>query len=128
MTLIQFTAGAGLLGLIAYLAVSVTRGADTRIPWQWPATASAVFLAYSLYTVTNEGLFGFWTEHTQSLWGLQVWTDLLLAFAIGWTFLAERGRAQGMALLPWAVFLLTTGCIGLLAMMARLFWLEQRAT
>ena len=127
MTLIQLTAAAGVLGLVAYLALSVTRAADMRLTWHWPALGSAIFLAYSLYTVTNDGLFGFWTEHTESLWGLQVWTDLLLAFAIGWTFLAGRARAQGMTLLPWALFLLTTGCIGLLAMMARVLWLEQRA-
>ena len=126
MTLIHFAAGAAVLGLVAYLALSVARGGVLRISWVWPAVASAAFLIYSLYTVVTDGLFGFWVEHTDSLWGLQVWFDLLLAFGIAWTFIAPEARRLGMALLPWAIVLICTGCIGILAMMARVLWLREK--
>ena len=126
MTLIQTTAGAGAIGLVAYLVLSVARGGVLQVSWLWPALASAAFLVYSLFTIATEGLFGFWFEHTESLWGLQVWTDLLLAFGIAWTFMAPEARRLGMALSPWAIFLLCSGCIGILAMMARILWLRER--
>ena len=126
MTLIQTAAAASALGLVAYLALSVSRGGALRITWVWPALASFAFLVYSLYTVATDGLFGFWTVQTTSLWGLQVWIDLVLAFGIAWTFMAPEARRLGMALWPWAALLLCTGCIGILAMMARILWLREQ--
>ena len=36
-----------------------------------------------------------------------------------------RARAQGMSIALWILFVATTASIGLLAMVARLFWLEK---
>ncbi len=60
--------------------------------------------------------------------GGQVWWDLLIAITIGLFLIAPRARAQGMNLPLWTVFVVATASIGLLAMAARLFWLEQAAT
>jgi hypothetical protein len=41
--------------------------------------------------------------------------------------IAPRARAQGMNLILWTAFVVATASIGLLAMCARLFWLERSA-
>jgi hypothetical protein len=112
------------LALAGYLFAS-TRSARTP-GWIVPAVLSALFLAFSALAIGQEGPTGFWPVHTANLWGNQVWFDLLLAVAIGWTLILPRARSAGMALLPWAVLILVTGCIGFLAMLARLFWLERK--
>lgn len=111
-------------GLVAYLVFSLL--SPGRRNWRLPAGLAVVFLAFSAMAVWREGPTGFWPVHTASLWGNQVWFDLLLAVGIGWTLILPRARAAGMALLPWAVLVLATGSIGFLAMLARLFWLERR--
>jgi hypothetical protein len=112
-------------GLIAYLVLSLrSRGNGT---WLVVAGLAVAFLAFTALTVWHEGPTGFWPVHTANLWGNQVWFDLLLAIGIGWTLILPRARAAGMAPAPWAVLVLATGCIGLLAMLARLLWLERRA-
>ena len=64
-------------------------------------------------------------NHTANLWGVQVWWDLLFSLSVAFFFVLPRARAQGMNLPFWTVFILATASIGLLAMVARLFWLEQ---
>jgi hypothetical protein len=106
----------------AYLAL--VEGVRGR--WIVPAAASVLFAVFSFYTFAIEGPTGFWTEHTRNLWGVQIWIDLLLAVAIGFFFLAREARALDMRLLPWLAFVLTTGCIGLCAMLARVLYLRDR--
>lgn len=112
-------------GLIAYLVFSLrSRGGGN---WVVPAGLAAAFLAFSAVAVWREGATGFWPVHTANLWGNQVWFDLLIAVGIGWTLILPRARAAGMVPAPWAALILATGCIGFLAMLARLLWLERRA-
>jgi hypothetical protein len=112
--------------IITYLALKI-RG-RIALSWHVPALASTVFLAWTLYAVLAEGLFGFWRVATASLWGTQFWIDLLLAFAVGVLLMAPRARTAGMHLPLWLIAIVTTGSIGLLAMLARLLWLEARRT
>ena len=69
-----------------------------------------------------------WTNHTTNLWGVQVWWDLLFATGTALFFIVPRARAAGMNIVPWVIFTALTASIGLLAMVARLFWLEKRTT
>lgn len=87
---------------------------------------SAAFGAYTALTLAREGVMTVIVNHTFNLWGVQVWWDLLSAVTITMVLIAPRAKAAGMNLLPWALFVLGTASIGLFAMAARLFWLEQR--
>lgn len=100
----------------------------TKSPsWVPVAALSAVFLIFSVYTIASEGLLGFWDDHTRNFWGNQVWFDLLLAASVAWTVLAPRARAAGMKLPVWFLVVASGGSIGLLAMVARLLYLESRS-
>jgi hypothetical protein len=113
------------LAVVAFLIVIVTSLSTTIRPdWRIPAVLSVVFVAFSSWTIAQEGLLGFWGEHTDSLWGNQVWFDLLLAAGIAWTALLPRARAAGLNMWFWGVALIATGSIGLLAMLARILWRE----
>lgn len=91
------------------------------------AALSAGFATYSGITIWSEGLLPVWENHTSNMWGVQVWWDLLFALGIGLFLIAPRARAQGMNLPLWALFVVATASIGLLAMCARLFWLERES-
>lgn len=93
-----------------------------------PAIAAALsggFAAYSGVTIWAEGLLPVLINHTSNLWGVQVWWDLLFSLTIALFLIAPRARAQGMNLPLWTLFIVATASIGLLAMCARLFWLER---
>lgn len=70
----------------------------------------------------------FWANHSTTYAGNQVWFDLLLAVAIAFYLMAPRARAVGMRLWPWALAVVATASVALLPMLARLLWLERRAT
>lgn len=96
-----------------------------------PALAAALsggFAAYSAVTIWAEGLMPVLVNHTSNLWGVQVWWDLLISLTIALFLIAPRARAAGMSLPLWGLFIIATASIGLLAMCARLFWLEHQAT
>ena len=61
------------------------------------------------------------------MWGNQIWFDLLLAVGIGWFLIVPQAKAQGMRLLPWGIIVLSTGCIGFTAMVARMLYLRERS-
>jgi hypothetical protein len=86
---------------------------------------SAGFAAFTAVTIASEGVWPVIANHTSNLWGVQVWWDLLFSLSIGYFFALPRAKAVGMNLMLWTVFVLATASIGLLAMIARLFWLEQ---
>ena len=116
-----------IAALVLFLLTTVREGLRPSRGWQFAALVCGVFLGWSLYTVAAEGLLGFWPNHTQNAWGNQVWFDLLIAIAIGWTLLLPRARAAGMQPWPWLALICATGCIGLAAMFARCRYLEIRS-
>ncbi|PZO44131.1 MAG: hypothetical protein DCF19_02695 [Pseudanabaena frigida] len=66
--------------------------------WIFPAALSILFLLFSLKAIASEGLLGFWFEHTDSLWGNQVWFDLLLGVGIGWYLIVPIPRYASIPL------------------------------
>lgn len=96
--------------------------------WLLPAIASFLFLVFSALAIIEEGLFGFWVEHSsRSLWGNQIWFDLLLMASIAWYLVLPQARKLGMSLPFWLLLIISTGSIGFLAMLARLLFLQNRA-
>lgn len=91
------------------------------------AILSGGFATYTAIQIAQEGVIGFFTNHTQNLTGLQVWWDLVMCAMIALFFIAPRARKVGMNVVPWGLLVGGTASIGLLAMCARLFWLENRA-
>lgn len=94
-----------------------------------PAIAAVLFTLFSLFTVATIAHDGAWTvieNHTVNFWGIQVWYDLLISVGIALFFIAPRARKVGMSIPLWVVFVGLTASIGLLAMVARLFWLERQ--
>ena len=90
--------------------------------WHW-----AAFIAFSAIPITQEGYLGFLPNHTQDLWGTQVWYDLIICVVISLIFIVPRAKAVGMRVPLWVIAVGLTASISLLPMVARLFWLESRA-
>ncbi len=128
MTLLQILPilvyGATIVTVFA--ACANTGGARPGL-WRFPALVGAGFAAFSLITIIQEGLIQFWTNHSTTFAGNQVWFDLLFAVAIAFAVILPRARAVGMRPWPWAILTVTTASIALLPMLARLLWLEERA-
>lgn len=117
-------AGGGLVfAAAAILAIALRPGAPGNA--LLAGALSAGFAAFTAVTIAAEGVFPVILNHTSNLWGVQVWWDLLFSLAVAYFLIVPRARAQGMNLPAWTVFILATASIGLLAMCARLFWLEQ---
>ncbi|MDJ0626076.1 MAG: hypothetical protein QNJ31_06905 [Candidatus Caenarcaniphilales bacterium] len=91
--------------------------------WLFPAAVSFLFFIFSVYTVWQEGLTGVIAEHTKTLWGNQIWFDLLIGFGLAWFLLLPKARALGMKPFLWLVGILLTGNI---AMLARVIYLEEK--
>ena len=118
---------AGLVGVLGALAHILTARAETGNPLL-AALLAAGFGLFTAVTIARDGVMPVWVNHTSNLWGIQVWWDLLFALGIACFFVVPRARAQGMAVPLWLLFVAATASIGLLAMVARLFWLERRTT
>ena len=118
-----FAIGGLLGGLIALLYILIAKPV-TGNPIV-PAMLSAGFFAYTAVQIWQDGIVMFWTNHTANLTGIQVWWDLVMCLMIALLFVAPRARKMGMNVPLWALFVGTTASIGLLAMVARLFWLER---
>ena len=123
-----------IMPLLAYgaaavfiLGVALARGGG-RSAWLWPAGLAVLFLGFTGLTLLREGVMPFWANHSTTYAGNQVWFDLLLAVAIAFYLIAPRARAVGMRLWPWALAVVATASVALLPMLARLLWLERRAT
>lgn len=84
------------------------------------------FSGFTALTIAHEGVMTVIENHTVNFWGVQVWYDLLLAVGIAVFFIVPRARSAGMNIVPWIILIGLTASIGLLAMIARLFWLEGR--
>jgi hypothetical protein len=120
-----------ILPVLAYAltVAALVWTARARVPlfWHLPALLGAAFIAFSVWTVLEGGLLPFWFNHTTDLAGNQVWFDLLISVTLAFALLLPRARAQGMAVLPWALAVAATASIALLAMVARPLWLEEAA-
>lgn len=106
--------------------VSADRAREGARGWMLAALASVAFSAFTLWAILAEGPTGFWPEHVRHLWGNQILFDLLCCASVGLLFAVPRARAAGMKPLPWIIFTLVTGSIGLLAMAARILFLESK--
>ncbi|QYJ06483.1 hypothetical protein [Qipengyuania flava] len=125
MTPFEYLAAGGLLAVVfVLLHIAMTREATGSSALA--AVLFVLFLGYSVITIAREGILPVWENHTTNLWGVQVWWDLLFAVGIATFFIVPRARAQGMNIPLWLLFIAATASIGLLAMIARLFWLEKR--
>jgi hypothetical protein len=117
-------AGGGLVfAVIAILASAMRPGAPGNAVLA--GALSAGFGAFTAVTIAAEGVWPVIVNHTSNLWGVQVWWDLLFSLSIAFFLILPRARAAGMNVAAWTVFILATASIGLLAMCARLFWLEK---
>ncbi len=127
MTMLQVMpvlAYAACVGIVIAIALGARVSDLTR--WLVPAVLGVMFLLFSLFQISQDGIIQFWTNHTTDLTGNQVWFDLIMAVTIGFYLLAPRARAVGMPLVPWAIAVFATACIALLPMLARVIWLENR--
>lgn len=124
-TLIPALAAAAILGVCALAAVKPLK-VDPARRWMIPALLSAVFFAGSLRAMATGGLLGFWAEHIRNDWNNQIFVDLLLSASCAYFLSLARARSVAMRVLPWLVTVAATGSIGLLAMLARLLFLEQK--
>ena len=125
MSAFEILAAAGLAS--AMLALGYVIAGSPKVGSAILAAALASgFGAFTAVTIAKEGVLLVWTNHTQNLWGVQVWWDLLCAVVLAVFLIAPRARAAGMRIIPWTLFVAATASIGLLAMVARLFWLEAR--
>ena len=126
MLLVDVVPWVAIVGALASGLIICASPIDARPGiWKLPATLCILFLAWSLWAIATEGLFGFWVEHTRNKWGNQIWFDLVLGISVAWAILAPEAKRVGTRLLPWLALIFGTGCIGLLAMLARYLYLRD---
>ncbi|WP_284125919.1 hypothetical protein [Parerythrobacter aestuarii] len=121
--MILFLAGVAAAAA-AILSIALARNATGSATLA--AALFAGFAGFTAVTIWSEGVLLVVENHTVNLWGIQVWYDLLFSVGIALFFILPRARAAGMQVAPWIVFVALTASIGLLAMVARLFWLERQ--
>jgi glucan phosphoethanolaminetransferase (alkaline phosphatase superfamily) len=91
------------------------------------AILSGAFAGFTAVQIYQEGVIMFLTNHSGNLTGIQVWWDLIMCVLLALFFILPRARKQNMNIVPWTLLVFGTASIGLLAMCARLFWLENAA-
>ncbi len=124
-SLIAICAGLGMIIFACFIALG--EGKRLKSGWVFPAAVCGLFLVFSVFAVVTEGPLGFWTEHIRNNWGNQIWFDLLLAASIGWYFIVPQAKAVQMNVLFWMVLVVSSGCIGFTAMLARLLYLQEKS-
>lgn len=124
MTIFQMLALAGAVvavPVIVYLAMAQKLSENAILA----ASLSAGFGAFTAVTLWSEGIVPLVANHTVNLWGVQVWYDLLISVTVALFFIVPRARKVGMSIPFWVILVGSTASIALLAMTARLFWLEH---
>ena len=116
----------GALGAAPALLLLAFRG-PVQESWKLAAVLAGGFIALSAIPIAQKGYLGFISALTRELWGIQVWYDLVGAVTVALMFIVLRTRAVGMETTPWVIATAFTGCLALLPMVARLFWLEAHA-
>ena len=118
---------AAIVVAIAGIGAALGAHASGRpMRWQIPALLAAAFFAASLIPIQTGGAFGFWAEHTRNDWNNQIFLDLLLCAGCAYFLLLDRARTVAMQVFPWFVAIAASGSIGLLAMTARVLFLEEK--
>lgn len=120
LQILFFAVYAGTLATGIYIVIARTTKGNALAA----ATLSGLFLGYTLVQIWQEGVVMFFTNQSSNMTGLQVWWDLVMCVLIAFFFMVPRARAVGMNPAAWALLVASTASIGLLAMCARLFWLE----
>lgn len=116
-----------IVGGAAIAAVYILTARPTKGIPLLAALLAGLFGGYTAIQIAQEGVVTFYTNHAQNMTGIQVWWDLVMCVVIAFFFILPRAQKQNMNIVPWALFVLSTASIGLLAMCARLFWLENGA-
>jgi len=116
-----------IIGVAAIAAVYILVARPTKGSPLLAAGLSGLFGGYTAVQIGQEGVVQFFTNHSQDMTGIQVWWDLVMCVIIALFFVVPRAQKQNMNIVPWALFVLSTASVGLLAMIARLFWLENAA-
>lgn len=128
MPLVEVLPILAILSIAIYLLALATGRLPAALSgWRVPAVLSGAFLAWSLFAVLTEGPTGFWTEHVRNRWGNQIFFDLLLGIGVAMSFLVPEARCVGVRPLPWTLLTLATGCIGLLAFLARVIYVRDQS-
>jgi hypothetical protein len=112
-------------GLVAFVTIVLAQRREGSA--FLAAILSVAFGAFTAVQLAQEGAVMFWINHSTNLTGVQVWWDLITATLVALFLLIPRAKAAGMNIVPWSLFVISTASIGLLAMCARLFWLERAA-
>jgi len=116
-----------IIGVATIAALYILIARPTKGSPLVAASLAGLFGGYTAVQIGQEGVVEFYTNHSQDMTGIQVWWDLVMCVIIALFFVLPRAQKQNMNILPWALFVLSTASIGLLAMIARLFWLENAA-
>lgn len=119
-----------LLGLVVatvvMLLVTQTKEAVSWPGWLVPVVVAVPLIAWTALAIVEEGPTAFWPAHTGSLWGVQIWYDRLTSVTVAFFLLQNRARAAGMKSEVWVLFVIFTGSIGLLLMLARTLYFERQ--
>lgn len=125
-TVIPALAAGVILAACSFAAMQPLKINRARL-WMIPALLSALFFAGSVKAMATDGVLGFWPEHIRNDWNNQIFVDLLLAASCAYFLLLARARTVSMRVFPWFMAIAATGSIGLLAMIARMLFLEHKA-
>ncbi|MEO1221592.1 MAG: hypothetical protein AAFY42_09640 [Pseudomonadota bacterium] len=112
--------GAAVVAALYILSARPTQGSPLVA-----AVLAGLFAGYTGVQIAQEGVIEFFINHSEDMTGIQVWWDLVMSVIIAFFFILPRAQKQNMNILPWALLVFGTASIGLLAMCARLFWLEN---
>ena len=123
----QLLAFVGLaVAAIVMLLITQTKGRIAWPGWTVPVVFVVPFVGWTVLAILVEGPDALWPMLTGSMWGLHVWYDRLLSVTAAFFLLQNRARAAGMKSEVWVLMVVFTGSIGLLLMLARTLFREQK--
>lgn len=123
-----------VLAVLAYVAAAViallitqTKARPPSRIWLVPAVALVAFASWTAFAFAREDVSAL-LAGAGSLWGMQVWFNLLISVTVAFFFLQPRARKVGMKSEVWVLLVVLTGGLGLLFMLAQMLYLESRAS